>query len=189
MGLDIMLCVDNEEALWGTTPDWQAYLQQNSLSRAFCNLMFHRLVNGQQPLLDQLEELVGVTLAPLYEMTTYPDAENVAWQLQQAKTVKERQQVQREAEEAKASLNNNLDRVQATVVDLLSGLARIDNLLQQLDTSRYAPTRYFASFHSKTDPAAHDYKYQSFEQDLHTLHRFLAFARSHGSRTVYFQFG
>lgn len=184
-----MLCVDNEEALWGTTPDWQAYLQQDSLSRAFCNLLFRRLVDGQQPLLDQLEELAAVSLAPLYEMLTYPAAEQIAWQLEQAETAQQRQQVQREAEAAKAGLQDNLDRVQATVEGLLSGLARIENLPQRLATSRHASLEYFASFHAEIAPVSADHKPQSFQQDLHTLHQFLLFARHHGSRTVHFEFG
>jgi hypothetical protein len=190
MGLDIFLSADNDEALRSAELDWEEYHQQFSLSRSFCNLMHRRNVVSHQPELDQLGELVGLEIEALYEMMTYPKEEDIEWQLEQAKTKQERQQVRQEAEAAKARLQDNLDRVQATVDGLLNGLASYDNLPARLDAGRRDTLNnatYFAYFGVEASANLPDYVY-NFGKDLRTVQRFLAFARSHGSHTIYFEF-
>jgi hypothetical protein len=184
MGLDISVCTTNPEALYQEDHD---YFNGHSLSRTFCHLMLrqHNVAGGEESELDQLGHLVQVNIAPLYAMETYPDEEEVMWRAESAGSEQERQVILTQAAEAKAQLAGNLVTVLATVEALLSRLASIPDLPQRL-TSAWGHESYFADF---TQDVGQGYIGNNLGQDLRNFQRFLHYAKSRGSTTVYFSLG
>ena len=184
MGLDISLCTTNPETLYQGEHD---YFNEHSLSRTFCHLMFrqHNVEGGEEPELDQLGNLVKVDIAPLYAMESYPQEEELEWRLEVAGDAQERQDVLRQAELAKAQLAGNLATVLETVEALLDRLATIADLPQRL-TSTWGQDSYFADF---TQDVGQGYIGNNLGQDLRNFQRFLYYAKSQGSTTVYFSYG
>jgi hypothetical protein len=184
MGLDISLCTTNPAALYQEDHD---YFNEHSLSRTFCHLMFrqHNVAGGEEPELDQLGHLVSVDIAPLYAMETYLEGEELEWRLESAGSEQERQVVLAQAAEAKAQLEGNLATVLATVEALLSRLANLPDLPQRL-TSTWGHESYFADF---TQDVGQGYIGNNLGQDLRNFQRFLHYAKSKGSTTVYFSYG
>jgi hypothetical protein len=184
MGLDISLCTTNPEALYQEEHD---YFNEHSLSRNFCHLMFrqHNIEGEEEPELDQLGRLVKVDIAPFYAMETYLEGEELTWRLESARSEQERQVVLNQAELAKAQLEGNLATVLETVEALLSRLATIPDLPQLL-SSTWGHESYFADF---TQDVGQGYIGNNLGQDLRNFHRFLHYAKSQGSTTVYFSYG
>jgi hypothetical protein len=184
MGLDISLCTTNPEALYQEEHD---YFNEHSLSRTFCHLMFrqHNVEGDEEPELDQLGRLVNVDIAPLYTMETYPEGVELEWRLESARSEQERQVVLNQAELAKVHLEGNLVTVLGTVEALLSRLATIADLPQCL-TSTWGHDSYFADF---TQDVGQGYIGNNLGQDLRNFQRFLHYAKSKGSTTVYFSYG
>lgn len=187
MGLDISVRADNDD-LFEYQED---HFKLHSLSRTFCNMMCRQnvLEGGQEPELEQIGRLTGVDIAPIYEMLNYPEEQGLEFHLSVAENEEERQKILRQAEEEKANLAGNIDKVLATVEGLLSKLADVPNLPSLLDNyeydTLYSPV-YFSDFHLDRENGYID---NSFGQDLRNFRRFLEYAKSKGSTTVYFEFG
>lgn len=190
MGMDAYLMANNQEELY-TIMEETGSRHLYQLSRTFYHFMCRQHVAAGEPELDQLGELTGVDIQPLYEMETYPEEMGLEWSLEQARSKKERQRILQEAEAAKAKLVGNVDRVLTTVEALLSKLATIDNLPGQLDASRHdtlhSPT-YFANLLREAGEGEIDYLDNNFGQDLRVVKRFVELAKSHGGTTVYFEY-
>lgn len=184
MGLDIIVCTTDSEGLYQEDP---TLFDEHSLSRTFCNLMFRQqnVGVGEDPELDQVGRLVNVDVAPFYAMETYPDEEEVTWRLESARNEQERQAVLSQAELAKTQLEGNLATVLETVEALLNRLATIPDLPQRL-TSTWGHESYFADF---TQDVGQGYIGNNLGQDLRNFKRFLHYAKSQGSTTVYFSYG
>lgn len=190
MGMDAYLMADNQEELYAVMQETNSR-HRYQLSRTFYHFMCRQHVATGEPELDQLGELTGVDVQPLYEMETYPEEMGLEWELEQAKSKKERQQILWEAEAAKAKLVGNVDRVLATVEALVSKLATIENLPDQLDASRrdtlHSPT-YFADLLREAGEGEIDYLDNNFGQDLRVIKRFVELTKSYGGTTVYFEY-
>ena len=180
---------DNHEALYAVMD--KEPRQRFNLSRTFYYFMCRQHVSEGTPELDQLGELTGVDIQPLYRMETYPDEMSLEWALEQAESEEKRQQDLQEAEAAKAVLTSNADRVLAMLEALMTKLATIDNLPSLLDhgwRDTLNSSRYFADFLREAGEGEIDYLGNNFGQDLRVIKRFLEFAKSHGSTTVYFEY-
>lgn len=185
MGLDINL----------STPEglgYEAhYFDAHALSRPFCHLMMQYYNHpAAERVLDRLGHLAGADVAPLYQMLEYAPLDRLDEVRYLPEDAAERQEVIRQAEADNAALAGNLERV-ATLIDaLLAGLSRLPDLPRQLATGPgeqpedYAP--YFSDFGQ--DPGD-GYIGNSFGQDLRNFRRFLAYAHSQGSTTVFFELG
>lgn len=181
---------ENQEELYTVMQDTNSR-HRYQLSRTFYHFMCRQHVATGEPELNQLGGLTGVDIQPLYEMETYPEEMGLEWQLEQAKSKKERQQILREAEAAKAKLVGNVDRVLVTVEALLNKLATIDNLPDLLDASRLDTlhsSSYFANLLREAGEGEIDYLDNNFGQDLRVIKRFVELAKSHGGTTVYFEY-
>jgi hypothetical protein len=118
-------------------------------------------------------------------METYPEGVELEWRLESAGSEQARQSVLNQAEVAKAQLEGNLETVPETIEALLSRLAPIADLPQRL-TSTWGHKDYFADF---TQDVGQGYIGNNLGQDLRNFQRFLHYAKSQGSTTVYFSYG
>lgn len=191
MGLDINIGADNYEELHSADyyDEKNDYFNKHSLSRTFCNFMCRQNVISHEPELDQIGRITGVDISPIYEMESYPEEEGLDFFLETAENEEERQKILKKAEDDKAKLNGNIDKVLKTVSELIEKLNSIENLpslLHQTDFDSLGNEEYFSAF--KTDNGK-GYIGNNFGQDLRNLKRFLEFAKDRGTTTVWFNYG
>lgn len=190
MGLDIHMGADNLEELHSNNyhDPKNDYFNKHSLSRTFCNFMCRQNVISHEPELDQIGKITGVNISPIYEMEDYPEEEGVEFQLDIADSEEEKQSILKKAEEDKAKLQGNIDKVLQTITELIEKLSSIDNLpglLLPTDFDTLGNEEYFSSFNiDKGD----GYIGNNFGQDLRNFKRFLEFAKERGTKTVWFSY-
>lgn len=186
MGFDIMLGATNQAEL--DAGDYNP--NDHRLSRNFCNFMTRRseLAEEDEPELDQIGRLTGVDITPLYEMEGYTLPEEVRSLLDYAEDEEEREEIRARTTAANAVVTGNIDKVTAVVQGLLSRLETIPDLPSRLrsdESDTLHRAAYFASFASPRMDAYDN----TFGQDLRNFMRFLDYARSKGSKTVFFVYG
>ncbi len=186
MGLDIHIHAANIDELHDlcNAENFDLY----SLSRNFCNLMCRQHVVDHLPELNQIGELTGVDISPLYEMERYPDQDELDFHLKNADTVQQRQEILARSITDKENLNDNIDKILILINILIEKLTPIadlkDRLLPTSDVTLVED--YFDDFPiDKGD----GYIGNNFGQDLRNFKRFLEFARAKGSRSVWFKYG
>lgn len=185
MGLDILLWTPNQEEF----DHDEANYSHHNLSRTFCNLMCRPGVAEEEPELDQIGQLTGVSIAPIYAMENYYVAEDLEEELEFADSKEEEQKLRAKAAAANAKLEGNLNNVLDTITQLLTQLAPIADLPARLLPTTYDTLNrggYFADFIRDTGDG---YINNNFGQDLRNFKSFLEYARSKGSRTVFFRYG
>jgi hypothetical protein len=193
MGLDVLLCAENQETLF--PGDYTAHAMsdlRHSLSRSFCNLMFrqHAIESGE-PELDQIGTITSIDIQPIYDMESYKrdDDEEIEFHLQMAKTKAEKQRVLDEAKRNRDNLKGNVDTVLKAINALIEKLSAIDNLNKLLHTNDHempGHDEYFTDFNIDKGDGYID---NNFGQDLRNFKRFLEYAKNKGATTVYFQYG
>jgi hypothetical protein len=184
MGLDIYLCTSAQDNF-----EFEGSSFSPRLSRTFCFLMGRSGVVDDEPELDQIGRLTGVNVSPIYDMENYREEVDLAEELEFAENEEERQHMQARAAAANARLEGNLDIVYETVTQLLIQLALLTDLPDRLQpTARDTLGResYFAYFNGDTGEG---YIRDNFGQDLRKFKSFLEYAKSKGSRTVFFRYG
>ncbi|WP_375562455.1 hypothetical protein ACE193_07880 [Bernardetia sp. OM2101] len=182
MGLDIDIVTDNyqeiEEIYSGD------FFHKHSLSRQFCNLMFREASVGHEAELDQIGKITNVDISIIYQIMGYPDEESLEFELGLAKTEEEKQKILSNAEEARAKLKNNLDKVLQIVTSLIEKLSKLENLNKLLLPTAYDmldAEYYFSDFNTDKGDG---YIGNNFGQDLRNFKRFLEFAKENGAKTV-----
>lgn len=188
MGLDIDLWVENSDEIF--PPDYyDVYDRQHRLSRTFCNFMWRNALPTDNPELDQIGKITGVDISPLYEMNTYGSDEELSFFLEVAETEAEKAQLIARANEAKEKLRGNIDRVLHTIVQLIAKLETIENLPALLDDhgdNLLNNEEYFRDFNVNNEEGL---SWDHFGIDLRNFRNFLEYAKSKGSKTVYFRYG
>jgi hypothetical protein len=184
MGLDILIGANNQATL--DAGEYEPAHHQ--LSRTFGYLMGRRHEIVGLPELDQIGHLTGVDISPLYVMDDYllPDDEQSL--LESAEDEAELLAMEERFRVAAAARAGNIDQVTIIVQDLLQKVALLPDLPTQLlpvlpDTLHRAS--YFAHFAAST----HDGYENTFGQDLRNFKRFLDYAKSKGSETIFFVYG
>ena len=122
-------------------------------------------------------------------MESYPEEEGLEFFLETADSEEEKQKILEKAEEDRAKLQGNIDKVLSTVTELIERLNSIDNLgslLLPTDFDSLGNEEYFSEF--KTDKGK-GYIGNNFGQDLRNFKRFLEFAKNKGTTTVWFNYG
>ncbi|MFL5743202.1 MAG: hypothetical protein ACJ751_00955, partial [Niastella sp.] len=136
MGLDISLGTDIKEIYRKEYEKNQKYdyFKEHSLSRTFCNFMCRQYASNGEPELDQIGQITGVDISPLYQMEKYQSENDGGYifQLQHASEA-ERQALLEEARKNRENLQGNIDKVYFTVNSLIEKLTTIDNLHQLLN--------------------------------------------------------
>ena len=191
MGLDIHIGVDNYEELHSDDyyDEKNDYFNKHSLSRTFCNFMCRQNVISHEPELEQIGKITGVDISPIYEMESYPEEEGLEFHLDTADSEEEKQSILRKAEEDKAKLQGNIDKVLQTITELIEKLSSVDNLpglLLPTDFDSLGNEEYFSSFNVDKGEG---YIGNNFGQDLRNFKRFLEFAKERGTKTVWFNYG
>ncbi|GAA4035323.1 hypothetical protein GCM10022409_19930 [Hymenobacter glaciei] len=186
MGLDIVLGANNQAEL--DAGDYNP--SEHHLSRTFCNFMTRRndLAEGEEPELDQIGRLTGVDISPLYEMESYTLPEELSNLLDYAEDEEEQQEIMARTAAANAAVRGNIDKVVAVVQGLLTRVATIQDLPSLLQSDEFDTLRSAAYFASFSSPRMDAYE-NTFSQDLRNLMRFLDYAKSKGSETVFFVYG
>jgi len=191
MGLDIHIGTDNYNEIF--SPDYfdkeTGYLSKHRLSRTFCNFMCRQNVVSHESELEQIGTITGIDISPLYEMENYPDPETIEFFLEKANSEEERQSILTKTEANKEKLKGNIDLVKQTIDNLikkLNSIPNLANLLKQTDFDTLDNQMYFSNF--QTDKGQ-GYIDNNFGQDLRNFSRFLEYAKSKGSSTVWFNYG
>jgi len=189
MGLDIAVITDNfDEIFHDQGNDNNKYFEKHSLSRTFCDFMCRRVIAEHTPELDQIGNITGVDIIPFYDMEAYPDEEGLEFFLETAESEEERMQILAEAEADKEKVSNNIDLILQILSVLIERLGAIDNLpelLLETDIDTLNNATYFADFNTDKGEG---YTGNNFGQDLRNFKRFLEYAKSTGSTTVWFTY-
>lgn len=191
MGLDIHIAAGNDKEsrsayFYGQQNE---YFHEHSLSRTFCSLMCRQDMISHECELDQIERITGVNVYPIYEMQSYPEQQSLSFHLEMAESEEEQQTILENAAKQKAKLTGNIKKVLKTVDALVNRLNTIDNLYELLlptDIDTLDIQTYFADF---TLDKGDGYIDNNFGQDLRNFKRFLEYAKSRGTTTVWFEFG
>lgn len=191
MGLDIHVATDNYKDVY--TIDYykneKDFRNKMSLSREFCNLMCRQHVYIGTPEFDQIANLAEVDIAPIFGMEKYWDEESAEHQISFGETEEEKQEIARKIQADRDSLKGNIDKVYQTVTQLLDRISKIDNLEKKVHAHGHDTIGidyYFSDFDTDKGDG---YIGNNFGQDLRNFKRFLEYAKSKGSTTVYFNYG
>jgi hypothetical protein len=192
MGLDISIQTDNIKEIesgdyWNPEND---YLNKHSLSRTFCNLICRKDVVEGEPELNQIAQITGVNISPIYNMEQYGRSDNGGEEISLEPPYSVQSlQPSGDLKESKVGVADNIDKVLATIDDLITKLSVIDNLPELLDDDGYDTLdskNYFSDFNIDKGEG---YIGNNFGQDLRNFKRFLEFAKTKGAKTVYFSYG
>ncbi len=193
MGLDILVCFDNNDEIYSNDYHNEKFdhFNKHSLSRTFCNLMCRKDVVSGEPELDQISKITLVDISPIYKMETYgsDNGEELEFFLEMAETEEQRESIIKQSQASKDKLKGNIDTVLATVTNLIDKLSKINNLPKMLTDNGYDTLEneiYFADFNKDKGQG---YISNNFGQDLRNFKRFLEYAKAKGSTTTYFNYG
>ena len=193
MGLDILVCFDNNDEIYSNDYHNEKfdYFNKHSLSRTFCDLMCRKDVVSGEPELDQISKITLVDISPIYKMETYgsDNGEELEFFLEMAETEEQRESIIKQSQASKDKLKGNIDTVLATVTNLIDKLSKINNLPKMLTDNGYDTLEneiYFADFNKDKGQG---YISNNFGQDLRNFKRFLEYAKAKGSTTTYFNYG
>lgn len=183
MGLDIIIDANNYKELDSNG---------HTLSRTFCNFMSRRDQDlDHEPELDQIGEITGIDISPIYEMNSYPAEGDgyLEYRLESADSEEERQRILKEVEDDKAKLKGNIDKVLRTITDLIEKLNSITNLpslLLPTEEDLLDNEDYFSEFQIDK---GNGYIGNNFGRDLRNFKKFLEYAKEKGTTTVWFDYG
>ena len=191
MGLDIHIRINNPGEVQSADyyDERNDYFNKHSLSRTFCNLMCRQNVVSHEPELDQIGKITGVDISTFYEMESYPDEEGIEFFLEAADSEEEKQRILNSAEEDKAKLTGNIDRVLRTVTTLIDKINSLENIPSLLLPTDFDSLNNKGYFSATTAGKSESYLTNNFSQDLQNFKRFLEFAKERGTTTVWFNYG
>ncbi|WP_462222178.1 hypothetical protein [Ferruginibacter sp.] len=191
MGLDIIISTNNINKIYSGNyfDEKNNYFNQHSLSRTFCNFMSRRHIANGKPELDQIGEITGIDISPIYDMEKYWDDLSAEHQLSFAENTKEKEEIKNRIEADKNSLKGNIDNVVVTISQLIQKLSQIQNLNQILNDYGESTIDYDFYFTDFNIDKGEGYIRNNFGQDLRNFKRFLDYAKSTGATTVFFNYG
>jgi len=193
MGMDISILTDNYEKIFSSEYHNPAnnYFNKHSLSRTFCNLMCRQNVINGEPELDQIGRITGVDITPIYKMETYgsDNNEELEFFLEVAESEEEKQKLLSEAIQRKEDLKGNIESIEFTIDALINKLQSIDKLPTLLNDHGHDTLGYNKYFTDFNIDKGEGYIGNNFGQDLRNFQRFLAYAKSEGATTAYFNYG
>ena len=191
MGLDIHIATDNYKDVY--TFDFykndKDYRYRMSLSRNFCNLMCRQNVSTGTPEFTQIASLTEVDISAIFDMEKYWDDESPEHQISFGETDEDRKRIADKIQTDRNSLKGNIQKVYETVSALIDKLQTVDNLdkiVKAYGHDTIGIAYYFSDFNNDK---GNGYIGNNFGQDLRNFKRFLEYAKSKGTATVYFNYG
>jgi hypothetical protein len=135
MGLDIFITFDNDEQIRNADyyANRETYSNRHNVSRTFCNFICRQHVVNGTPELDQIGEITGTNITPIYNLEKYWDDESAEYHLSLAENEEERKRTLKRIEADRNSLKGNIDLVLTTVNSLIEKLSAINNLDKRLN--------------------------------------------------------
>ena len=186
MGLDIFLQVNNHEEVFH-----KSYYKENhkhSLSREFCNFICRPGVISHKPELDQIGEITGLDISPLYAMEEYPDDEAFE-DLKFITNIEDRTRRREQLQLKRVEIQNNLPKVYQLVSRLIERLSVVKSLNEKLiktDFETLNSEYYFSDFNRDKGDG---YLRNNFGQDLRNFKNYLDYVKDRGAKTVWFIYG
>lgn len=190
MGLDIHIGTDNYKEVY--SPVYfldDAFRKKRKLSRTFCNFMARRHMVQAPAELDQLGKLVNVDISPIYQMEEYVDEEYMSELLFDIEDAGKKETLLEKMHLKNELIKGNIDRVLKTVEALINQLSHTDDLEKKLTTHGYDTLGndvYFSNFND--EQSENDFT-DHFGEDMRNFKRFLEYAKSKGTTTIYFNYG
>lgn len=189
MGLDIHFAVDNEEDIFTSEYSSNEKLYySHKLSRTFCNFMCRKYVCSGLPEFEQIGKLTELDISPFYEMENYIDDYEIEEQLEMIETEIEKENFKKSISDTKERLKGNIVVVHDLITKLIDRLSKIENLEGKLDHGDHDTLNsdfYFSNFNS--DPGD-GYIGNNFGQDLRNFKRFVEYAKTKGTSSVFFHY-
>ena len=189
MGLDIQFAVDNSQEVF--TPEYitnDEFSHSHKLSRTFCNLMCRQHGFSGIPELDQIGKITGLDISPLYQMECFMEDFEIDDELSRFETNEEKENFKKTTLAEMEKNNGNIEIIYELISALIDRLSKINNLPEKLDHAEYDTLNseiYFSDFN--LNPGNGDID-NNFGQDLRNFKNFIEFARSKGSKTIYFRY-
>jgi hypothetical protein len=193
MGLDITICVTNPEEVY--TGDYADPLydgwEQHRLSRQFCNFMYGRYDVDYDQEFDQVSHITMINIGPLYAMEAYESHKSwlLNFRINMAKSEEQKRKIYEQDRLDKEMLTGNIDLVLSTINTLIAKLAALPDLSTLLNYNERKAALYEYYFTDFNIDKGDGYIGNNFGQDLRNFKRFLDFAKSRGTTTVYFSYG
>ena len=182
MPLKVSICALHSDELIYGIKDHSHEHQSLQLSDHFGDVLTrHQLVNESAEL-NQIGDLIGVDIFPLYEMCYFWDEDDKAKQLSLYQTQSEKEAELSLIEEMNRMLAKNIDIVYATVVFLESKLKGIDHLDEQLVNSNDSLINYQTYFRRSENESA-----MNFFTDIGKIKGFIQQAKALELDTFYFK--
>ena len=193
MGLDLLVCFDNNDEIYSSDYHDEKFdhFNKHSLSRTFCNLMCRKNVVSGETELDQIGNITSIDISPIYQMETYGNdsGEELEFFLEMAETEEQKENIIKQVKASKDKLKGNIEKVLTTLTNLIDKLSKIDDLPKMLTDNGHDTLdneTYFADFNKDKGQG---YNKNNFGQDLRNFKRFLEYAKSKGSTTTFFNYG
>jgi hypothetical protein len=184
MGLDISLFTDNYDEL-SELEQFEEIEDQFQLSRQFCNLMSRKnVIETGTPELEQISKITGCDISFLYALENYTPE----WEFEDLAEHEDENTLD-SMKKANAEIENNILEVHLKLEKLIAKLNTVENLELQLNKTDYDTIgikEYFSDF--KIDKGDGNMG-NNFGQDLRNFLRFVKFAKSNSSNTIFFQYG
>lgn len=182
MPLKISICaLHSDELIYGVKDKLNEH-KTLQLSDNFSDLLVRRQLVDESAELNQIGDLTGVDIFPIYEMCYFWDEDDKAKQLSLYQTQTEKEEELALIEEMNRMLAKNIDVVYSTVVFLENKLNGIDHLDEQLVNSNDSLINYQTYFRRSENESA-----MNFFTDIGKIKEFIKQARPLEFDTFYFK--
>lgn len=183
MGLDISYKVDNDEKLFDFDYLTNEELQKkHNLSRTFAYFMSRKnvLTANEETELSQISKLINIDLSKINILDEIPGLDELEeimeFDAEYAETQKEEYELQIK------KIENNIDDISIILSELISKLNDNEDLSKLLQPTSFDSLNNLSYF--KKNKVDRD----NFYEDLNNFRHFLDYAKSNGTKTIWFQY-
>ncbi|WP_153395246.1 hypothetical protein [Chryseobacterium vaccae] len=183
MGLDIFYNVDNDDEIFTFEYITDDELKRHhELTRTFANLMSRKNVipENEKTELDQISQITGIDLSSISHLDEIPDLGELEEILEYDPEYYEEQKVEYEIQRSK--IENNLDEVSSKITELVEKLKEKEDLYRLLSFTSFDSLNSSVYFKKENNGG------DNFYTDLNNFKNFVDYARSKGTKTIWFRY-
>lgn len=183
MGLDIFYNVDNDDEIFTFEYITDDELKRHhELTRTFANLMSRKNVipENEKTELDQISQITGIDLSSISHLDEIPDLGELEEILEYDPEYYEAQKVEYEIQRRK--IENNLDEVSSKITELIEKLKEKEDLYRLLSFTSFDSLNSSVYFKKENNGG------DNFYTDLNNFKNFVDYARSKGTKTIWFRY-